>query len=68
MHVSFVYAPIFCVDDRGITTEILCFRASSEALATSLAYQASLHAETQAVLALILLEALGTTSGGNHLG
>ena len=67
MHVSFVDASILSVDNRGIAAKVLTFRASPEALPPSLTNQAPLHAETQAILTLVLLETLRTAPRGNHL-
>ena len=58
MHISFIDASILCIDDGRIAPQILCLRARSEALLTSLADQATLHAQTKTVFALVLLEAL----------
>ena len=46
MHISFIDASILCIDDGRIAPQILCLRAGSEALLTSLADQATLHAQT----------------------
>ena len=67
MDVTLVDASILCVDDGWVGSQMLSLRALLSVALPSLADHAALDAQTQAIFAFILLEALWAAPGWDHL-